>query len=230
MGSVYAIVPAAGGSTRMGGVNKQLIDLAGRLVVEYSLRVLLEVPVAGIVLVVPPGEEQKFLDQLKHLLKDQNIQIVAGGANRRDSVGQGLLALPAGVEMVIVHDGARPLARREHIQEAVQAAAEWGAATLAVPVKDTVKLAGSGGLVQETLPREELWQVQTPQVFKLPLLLEAHRKAAGDGFIGTDDASLVERLGKPVKLVRGDYSNIKITTPEDLIIAKALLGSGLNQL
>lgn len=211
----------------MGGVNKQLIDLAGRSVVEHSLKVLLEVPVAGIVLVVPPGEEQKFWDQLKHLLKDQNIQIIAGGANRRDSVRQGLLALPAGVEMVIVHDGARPLARRGHIQDAVREAGKWGAATLAVPVKDTVKLADSGGLVKETLPREELWQVQTPQVFKLPLLLEAHRRAAGDGFIGTDDAFLVERLGKPVKLVRGDYSNIKITTPEDLIIAKALLlGSG----
>ena len=213
----------------MGGVNKQLMDLAGRPVVEHSLKVLLEVPVEGIVLVVPAIEKDKFMEQLSHLLKDQKkIQIVTGGANRRDSVGQGLLALPAGVETVIVHDGARPLVRRGHILEAIRETETWGAATLAVPVKDTVKVAGKSGLVQETLPREGLWQVQTPQVFKLPLLIEAHRRAAEDGFIGTDDASLVERLGKPVKLVRGDYSNIKITTPEDLIIAKSLMGSGLN--
>ncbi len=211
----------------MGGVNKQLIDLAGRPVVEHSLRVLLEVPVEGIILVVPPGEEDRFREQLRHLLKDHVIKIVTGGANRRDSVGQGLLALPVGVEMVIVHDGARPLVRRGHILEAIREAGKWGAATLAVPVKDTVKVAGGDGLVRETLPREMLWQVQTPQVFKLQLLIEAHRRAAEDGFVGTDDASLVERLGKPVKLVRGDYSNIKITTPEDMIIAESLyLGGG----
>ena len=208
----------------MGGVNKQLIELAGHPVVEHSLRVLLDVPVTGIILIVPQGKEHSFREQLGHLLNKHKIQIVTGGANRRDSVGQGLLALPVGVEMVIVHDGARPLVKRAYILEVIKEAGKWGAATLAVPVKDTVKVAGDNGLVQETLPRETLWLVQTPQVFQLPLLVEAHRRAVEDGYMGTDDASLVERLGKPVKLVRGDYANIKITTPEDLIIANALWG------
>lgn len=228
MGSIYALVPAAGRSTRMGApVNKQLLDLAGRPVVEHALRALLEVPVDGIVLVVAAGEEENFARKLDTLIREWKVIIVRGGATRRDSVGQGLLALPAGVELVVVHDGARPLVKPENIREAVREARRWGASTLAVPVKDTVKVAGTGNLVRETLPRETLWQVQTPQVFDCALLKEAYRAAVRDGYVGTDDASLVERLGHPVKLVPGDYTNIKITTPEDLILAKTLLGSGL---
>lgn len=224
MGNTWAVVPAAGRSTRMGGeVNKQLLQLVGRPVVEHSLRALLAVPVDGIVLVATPGAEQQFTRALSGLALEANINIVPGGDSRRDSVWQGLVALPAGVELVLIHDGARPLVRPETVRAAVAEARRWGAATLAVPVKDTIKMAGPDHLVRETLPRELLWQVQTPQVFQLPLLQEAHRAARRDGYQGTDDASLVERLGHPVKLVPGDYSNIKITTPDDLPLAELLL-------
>jgi len=226
LGSTWAVVPAAGRSTRMGGeVNKQLLDLAGRPVVEHSLRALLAVPVAGVILVTTPGEEHSFARTLGDLLPAYNIIIVAGGNSRRDSVRQGLKALPAGVGLVVVHDGARPLVKPSLIRAAIEEAQRWGASTLAVPVKDTVKLAGPDNLVRETLPRELLWQVQTPQVFNLPILLEAHRAAERDAFEGTDDASLVERLGRPVKLVPGDYTNIKITTPDDILLAEKIMGS-----
>ncbi|MFA7466714.1 MAG: 2-C-methyl-D-erythritol 4-phosphate cytidylyltransferase [Desulfotomaculaceae bacterium] len=229
MGSTWAVVPAAGRSTRMGGeVNKQLLHLAGRPVIEYSLQALLAVPVAGVILVTAPGEEQCFARILGDLVPGNQIIIVAGGDSRRDSVRQGLKALPAGVSLVVVHDGARPLVKPGLIRAAIEEARRWGASTLAVPVKDTVKLAGPDNLVRETLPRELLWQVQTPQVFNLDILLEAHRAAAQDAFESTDDASLVERLGRPVKLVPGDYTNIKITTPDDILLAEKIRGSGLS--
>lgn len=225
MGSTWAVVPAAGGSTRMGGgVNKQLLHLAGRPVVEHSLRALSAVPVDGAVLVVAPGEERNFTGILGDFAAENNIIIVAGGDTRRHSVRQGLKALPAGVGLVVVHDGARPLVKPDLIREAIRAARQWGASTLAVPVKDTVKLAGPDQLVRETLPRDLLWQIQTPQVFDLAVLLEAHRAAERDGFEGTDDASLVERLDRPVKLVPGDYANIKLTTPDDIPLAEKLWG------
>jgi len=210
----------------MGGkVNKQLLYLAGRPVVEHTLRALLAVPVVGVILVAAPGEEQSFAGILGDLVPGNKIIIVAGGNSRRDSVRQGLKALPAGVGLVVVHDGARPLVKPGLIRVAIIEARRWGASTLAVPVKDTVKLAGPDNLVRETLPRELLWQVQTPQVFNLDLLLEAHRAAERDAFEGTDDASLVERLGRPVKLVPGDYTNIKITTPDDILLAEKIMGS-----
>lgn len=221
MGSIYAVVPAAGRSTRMGnGINKQLLHMAGRPVVEYSLLALLAVPVDGIVLVVASGEEETFSRALGEILRNNNIKIVLGGASRRDSVRQGLSALPDNIELVLVHDGARPLVNPVRIQEAIQAARHWGASTLAVPVKDTIKVGNVEDVVRETLPRDMLWQVQTPQVFDYDLLVEAHQVAVRDGYEGTDDASLLERLGYSVKLVRGDYSNIKITTPEDFVMAE----------
>lgn len=206
-----------------GGVNKQLLDLAGQPVVVHSLRALHAVPVDGLILVVTPGEEEIFRSVLNRFMHDVVIKIVPGGASRGDSVMSGLMALPNDVELVVVHDGARPLIKPEKIREAISQARQWGAATLAVPAKDTIKVAGEQDLVRQTLQRDKLWQVQTPQVFKRQLLVEAHRVAARDGFAGTDDASLVERLGHPVKLVRGDYANIKITTPEDIVLAGMLM-------
>jgi len=224
LGSVYALVVAAGRSTRMGsGINKQLFDLAGQPVVAHVLQTMKKVPVDGIVLVVTPGEIDNFRFLLNQFIQDDQMQIVPGGASRGESVKLGLQALPADAELVVVHDGARPLIRAEAIREAIHQAQQWGAATLAVPVKDTIKVAGEQDLVKKTLPREALWQVQTPQVFKYQLLVEAHRVASQEGLISTDDASLVERLGYPVKLVRGDYTNIKITTPEDLVLVKTIM-------
>ncbi|KAF1083776.1 putative 2-C-methyl-D-erythritol 4-phosphate cytidylyltransferase 2 [Sporotomaculum syntrophicum] len=224
MGSIYALVAAAGRSTRMGvDVNKQLLELAGRPVVVHALQALAAVPLDGIILVVAPGEKENFHQVLNKFMQGTQIKVISGGDSRRDSVMLGLRALPSTAELVVVHDGARPLIKPERIRETIRQARHWGAATLAVPAKDTIKVAGEEGLVRETLLRDKLWQVQTPQVFKYQLLVEAHRVAAVDGYSVTDDASLVERLDHPVKLVRGDYTNIKITTPEDMVLARALL-------
>src|SRR5690606_5947261 len=140
--------------------------------------------------------------------------IVKGGRERQESVYEGLKRIKEEC-IVLVHDGARPFVRIEHIQKLVQVTSEKSAAILAVPVKDTIKRA-KDGIVQETFDRSELWSIQTPQAFKLSLLKEAYEKAEMDGFTGTDDASLVERIGHHVEIVEGDYNNIKITTKEDL--------------
>jgi 2-C-methyl-D-erythritol 4-phosphate cytidylyltransferase len=149
--------------------------------------------------------------------------IIAGGKERQDSINQGLQVLADDCQWVVVHDGARPLLINEVLKETIQAAYEWGAAVTAVPTKDTIKVAGPKELVQSTLDRRCLWSIQTPQVFKRALLVQAYAQAYADGFYGTDDASLVERIGAPVKLVRGSYENLKVTTPEDLDFAEAIL-------
>ncbi|WP_207713022.1 2-C-methyl-D-erythritol 4-phosphate cytidylyltransferase [Desulfofundulus sp. TPOSR] len=224
--SVFGVVVAAGRSVRMGqGVNKQFLPLSGLPVLARSLRVFEEaVPVKGYVLVVAEGE----VDRASRLACQEwgcrkLLAVVSGGERRQDSVRKGLEALPAEAEIVLVHDGARPLVGVEELVAVASEAARWGAATLAVPVKDTVKEAGTDGFVVRTLPREVLWLTQTPQGFKCSLLREAHRRAEAEKISATDDASLVEALGHRVKLVPGSYRNIKITTPEDLAVAEALL-------
>jgi 2-C-methyl-D-erythritol 4-phosphate cytidylyltransferase len=148
-------------------------------------------------------------------------EAVAGGAERQDSMRAGLAALPADIEWVAVHDAARPLGRSEDVGRVLAEAARSGAALLAVPVRDTLKRVHAG-TVAATLERAETWAAQTPQVFRASLLREALAKAAADGFLGTDDAQLVERLGVPVAIVEGDVRNLKITWPEDLELAEAI--------
>jgi 2-C-methyl-D-erythritol 4-phosphate cytidylyltransferase len=209
----------------MGGVNKQLLPLSGVPVLARSLAALEQWPgLEGIVLVAP-GES---VGQFRALAEGWGLKkitaIVSGGDNRQQSVYSGLLAVPSGCAYVLVHDGARPLVSAKEIADVIEAAAACGAATLAVPVKDTVKEAGPGGFVAGTPDRSRLWLTLTPQCFSFEVLLEAHRRALDSGFTYTDDASLVEAAGRPVRLVEGSYRNIKITTPEDLAVAEALLG------
>ena len=226
MGNVCAVVVAAGRSTRMGGINKQLAPLAGIPVLARSLGALEQSPqLEGIVLVAPRGNAGEF-----RLLADgwglkKIIEIVPGGDDRQQSVLAGLLAVPSEYDLILVHDGARPLVSSQEIEDIISAAAGCGAATLAVPVKDTVKEAGPDGFVVRTLERGRLWLTLTPQGFFRDILLEAHLQARDSGSIYTDDASMVEAAGKPVRLVEGSYRNIKITTPEDLAVAEALLNS-----
>jgi len=150
-------------------------------------------------------------------------KIVAGGKTRQESVFKGLSETDSKCGIVLIHDGARPFIRERAIMESIDAANDIGASCVAVPVKDTVKSSDSKSFVQETLDRENLWSVQTPQTFKFDLIMSAHKRALEDGFEGTDDAVLVERLGFPLKLVMGSYDNIKITTQEDLAIAEAII-------
>jgi 2-C-methyl-D-erythritol 4-phosphate cytidylyltransferase len=219
---VAAIIVAAGVGSRMGGpVNKHLLLIRGRPVLAYTLDAFERCSIIDTIILVG-GEDR--LDSYQALARDHHITkvgaIVSGGQTRQDSCAIGL-AQVGDADIVVVHDGARPLVSERVIVESVQAAALHGAAVVAVPVKDTIKTGTSDGFVGETLPRERLWQIQTPQTFRTDLLRHAYQAAQGV-FLGTDDASLVERLDLPVKIVQGDYSNIKITTVDDLAVAESL--------
>ena len=147
-------------------------------------------------------------------------ELIEGGDTRQTSVFNGLCRLPDDVDYVIVHDGVRPFLNEEIIFECLAASEKWGAAVSAVPVKDTIKIAGEEQFIHHTPDRNKLWRVQTPQVFRKSLLLEAYESAIKTGITASDDAGLVEELGYPVKLVMGSYKNIKLTTPEDMQIAE----------
>ena len=151
--------------------------------------------------------------------------LVPGGGTRQDSVFNGLKALPHDTDFVIVHDGVRPFVTDEIIFTCLEAAADCGAAVTAVPVKDTIKITDRDEFVVDTPDRSQLWAVQTPQVFRRDVLIEAHQHARREQIQLTDDAALVEQLGLKVKCVMGSYSNLKITTPEDLTVAKALINN-----
>lgn len=227
MAKVYAVVASAGRSTRMGGVNKQFLPLGGVPVLARSLTALEQVPeLEGMVLVAPPDGLPAFREAACGWGLKKLTEIVPGGSDRQQSVFNGLLAVPSECRVVIVHDGARPLVAPEEVRELLSAAGEFGAATLAVPVKDTVKESGGDGFVAVTPDRSRLWLTQTPQGFLYPLIMEAHRQARDRGAVYTDDASLVEAMGYRVRIVTGSYRNIKITTAEDILVAEALLKAG----
>ncbi|WP_084413202.1 2-C-methyl-D-erythritol 4-phosphate cytidylyltransferase [Desulfovirgula thermocuniculi] len=226
MGKVAAVIVAAGRAARMGGVNKQFLPLGGLPVLARSLLAFEAAPsVEECVVVAPPGETGRVAVLARGEWGCRKVvAVVPGGESRQESVLAGLLALSPRTGMVIVHDGARPLLEPELVEAVLAEANHWGAATLAVPVRDTVKEADGDGFVARTLPRERLWLAQTPQAFRFALLLEAHRRARELGLAATDDAALVEALGHPVRLVRGSYRNLKITFPEDYEAALALVG------
>lgn len=222
---VTAIVPAAGGGTRMAGaLPKQYLPLAGIPLLARTLQALrASGRVQSLILVVPPGQEARCRTEILEPFGLHADAVVPGGADRQASVFAGLSRIPEGTDLVLVHDGARPFITTEVIQAAVSAAAAVGAAAVAVPVTDTIKVAGPDGSVKETPERGRLWAAQTPQVFRPALLREAHRQALQDGFRSTDDSALVERLGHPVRLVPGSPENVKITTTADLALADHIL-------
>ncbi|MFZ5596962.1 MAG: 2-C-methyl-D-erythritol 4-phosphate cytidylyltransferase [Bacillota bacterium] len=224
MASIYAVVVAAGRSSRMGGVNKQMACLSGIPVLARSLYAMDQVEILdGIVLVAPPDGVREFTESAMGWGVKKLAAVVPGGSSRQQSVFIGLRAVPGGCGTVIIHDGARPLVSKRETGDLISAAVKYGAATLAVPVKDTVKVAGADNFVAGTPDRKKLWLTLTPQGFSFKELLEAHQAAQREGLAYTDDASLMEAAGLRVKLVAGSYSNIKITTPEDLAVAEALL-------
>jgi 2-C-methyl-D-erythritol 4-phosphate cytidylyltransferase len=224
-----AILVAAGRGARIGGPRpKAFLPLAGKPLFFYALRTLCTLSsVRSIILVVAPDWRQaaQFMVAEEKGL-DVPILIAAGGEQRQDSVAAGLACVDD-ADLVIVHDAARPFASKDLFAAVVEAAAEFGAAIAALPAQDTVKLAAPGELVQGTIDRSQVWLAQTPQVFRVDLLRQAYEKAAGEGFIATDDAGLIERLGDPVRLVRGEPDNRKVTTREDLIWAEWYAGRGL---
>jgi 2-C-methyl-D-erythritol 4-phosphate cytidylyltransferase len=223
---VVAVIPSAGGGRRFGSsVQKQFLTLAGKPLLVHTLEPFQRSPwIQEILLVVPQEWVDKILDSIVRpygLTKVKNA--VAGGAQRQDSVRLGLEALGPVWDVVVIHDGARPFITQDLIARCVQETLIHGATLLGVPAVDTIKEVDSTGRVQNTLNRERLWMVQTPQSFRYKLALRAHQDARDAAVTGTDDASLVERLGHEVRVLMGSYDNIKVTTPRDLILGEAII-------
>lgn len=216
---VGAIIVAAGLSQRMGGIDKVLAPLGGKPILIRATEPFQRCHLVDqIVVVVSGGKKEQCWRLLAEEKWSKISDICLGGERRQDSVAAGLGQLND-CDWVVIHDGARPLVTVELIERGLEAAKETGAAVAAVPVKDTIKVAGDDRIVHQTPPRQNLWAVQTPQVFHISIITEAYHKAKGDV---TDDASLVEQLGYKVKLYMGSYDNIKITTPDDLALAEVL--------
>lgn len=222
----WAVLVAAGRGTRMGmRDNKVFADLEGVSVLVRSVRALAACgAVDGIVLVTAVGERARAQQVLREAgLLEAVREIVDGGEDRQSSVYNGLKLVPAEAEYVWVHDGARPLVTEQVLLATLDSARRQGTGVAAVPLKDTVKRVDADGIVLDTPPREALRAVQTPQAFRATLIREAHAWAAQHSVAATDDAALVEAMGERVQLVAGDVENIKITTPEDIEVAAALL-------
>lgn len=216
----YAIVPAGGVGSRMGSPRpKQYLRLGRAPILVATLRALARTPgLAGIVVAVPEAHVAATRRLLARQRVPKILDVVAGGADRQESVWRALQRVPERARWVVVHDGVRPFIDGGLVAR-VRTAAAGGAATCGMPVRETVKRVRAGA-VEATIDRDGLWTTQTPQVFTRALLWEAHEKARRDGFAGTDDAMLVERLGTTVAMVPGLEQNLKITTREDLRTAR----------
>lgn len=223
MSQFAVILPAAGKSQRFGtGRKKVFVELDGRPVWIRAAEAFINRPdVAQTIIAVSPDDLDWFKDKFRPNLAFMPVELIAGGAERADTVQRALARVRADIDYVAVHDAARPLIAKEWIDSVFKAAIEHDAAILATPVTQTLKRVGAGHTIQETVPRDELWAAQTPQVFRRTLLMEAFAKR--DGFVATDEAQLVERIGHLVQVVPGSPINLKITTQEDLRMAAALL-------
>lgn len=218
---VGVVVPAAGRGSRMGGRPKQYLALAGVPILLWSVRPFLVDPrVALVIVALPPGDAEEPPPWL--LEEDPRVRVVAGGASRADSVRAALEALPADVDVAVVHDGARPLVSPDVVSRCIEVAAEGRGAVAGVPAVDTLKEVDGEARILATPDRSRIWHAQTPQAFPREMILEAYR-AAGPSPDATDDAGLVERIGGEVRMVRASSRNLKVTRPGDLAVAEALL-------
>jgi 2-C-methyl-D-erythritol 4-phosphate cytidylyltransferase len=221
--TTVAVVPAGGSGRRMGRRRpKQFLALGGAPLIVRTLRALGRA-VDGVVVTAPAGQVEATRRLLARYRVSGVLAVVEGGDERQDSVRHGLTALPAESRWVVVHDAVRPFVDADLVSRVLAAARAHGAATCGVPIRETVKRVRDA-LVESTLDREGLWLTQTPQAFRRELLCEAHDKARRDGYTGTDDAVLVERLGERVAMVAGSPRNLKITTPDDLRAARRETG------
>jgi 2-C-methyl-D-erythritol 4-phosphate cytidylyltransferase len=221
--SLSAVVVAAGRSQRM-GFDKLLTPLAGRPLLLHTLDRLFRTDAPReIVLVVRPGSEAEMQSLLAPLGRNESIRLVPGGAQRQDSVQNGLQAVSADSEFVMVHDAARPFVTKELIDTVLGAAKLSDAAVCGAPCSDSLKEVGEDGLVTRTIDRSQLWTVQTPQIFRTQLLRDAYRGALATGAIFTDDTAVVEAMGHPVRIVLYNGINLKVTTPTDWKIAEIFL-------
>ena len=231
MTRVTAIIPAAGLGTRMGGeLPKQFLELEGVPLLIFTLRRLAAAPLITDFIIATRAED---VISLPARLEQENlgrpVRVVRGGDSRQDSVGNALAEVPRNADLILVHDAVRPLVTREQIERVIAEALSCDAAILGVPAMDTVKevkrasLPGDVALITATIPRERVVLAQTPQVFRASLLLEAYAKARQDGVTASDEAGLVERLGRDVHVVAGSERNLKITKPGDMQLAEFFL-------
>ena len=228
---VSVIFPAAGQGRRMGlGFNKIFTELAGKPVLLQTLLTFSRCScVDELIIVVNPNDVDGVRGVLKRVPGLKPFTVVGGGTERQYSVYNGLMAVAPDSDIVLVHDAARPMVTEQMIKNTVDEVMLSGTAVCAVPSKDTIAEIDESGCIKDEPDRSKLWSVQTPQGFRKELLMQAHKKAKEDGFLGTDDASLVLRLPHPVRLIMGSYENIKITTPADLLFAEMMFGRSAAQ-
>ncbi len=227
MAKLAAIILAAGNSSRFKDREKKpFVNLDGRAVWLRSAELFIaRSDIVQTMVVIAKEDEETFRRRFGANLAFMNVQIVLGGKERQDSVAHALNVLDDAVELVAIHDAARPCITAEQVDAVCQTAANHGAAILACPVGDTIKKANAQKCVEATMPRERLWLAQTPQVFRKDWIVSAYHNAAQNNTKCTDDAQLVEALGHPIQIVEGNASNIKITVPSDLHLAEAILKS-----
>lgn len=226
--NVQLLIPAAGAGRRLGRGPKALVDVAGvpllaRTLARFDGIGLLE----GVVLVCPQDAVELFQAVLQRYFPGNHWQLVPGGAERQESVWNGLAALDDSTEIVVIHDAARPFVPVDAIRASIDAARQYGAASVAIPVVDTIFQADQDAWLEATPPRERLWACQTPQTFRVEVIRAAHRRARDEGRMSTDDATLVRWTGARVKLVHGAWMNFKVTTPEDFALAEIVIKEGL---
>ncbi len=225
-GKVTAILPAAGLGKRFGkDANKPFVKLCGKPLLVWALEVLDALPEIGeIIPVLKDGDMESGVEVLEAYSIRKTKRIAPGGKERQDSVFHGLKLVDDKKCIVLVHDGVRPLIEPQVVSQAIRELTDCDGVVVGVPVKDTIKEV-SGGEVIRTLNRDTLWAVQTPQVFRYGTLYSAYEKASKESFYSTDDSALVERYGGRIKMVAGSYTNLKITTPEDLKVAEMFLAT-----
>ena len=222
---VTAIFPAAGRGSRMkANRNKILLELAGETILVQTLKKFAKIDrISNLIIAVAKDEIPLITLLLESKQISKPIQIVVGGSERQFSIYNAIQKVPSESEIVLIHDAARPLVSVETIEKVIDSAIEFGGSIAAVPEKNTIKIATSDQFVEKTLPRSLLWEIQTPQAFRRDIIEKAYESAISEKFLGTDDSSLVERIGAQVKIVESESSNIKITTPDDLLFAKEFI-------
>lgn len=225
LAKIGIVIPAAGQGKRMGaGCNKQFLQLMGLPILAHTIRLFEDSNhVSEIIIVGAEGDISLIEGLVRHHSFNKVMSICQGGVQRQDSVRAGVQALSPTIQRIVVHDGARPLLTLQAFHKFLRDTEDFSAAIMGISVKDTIKQVDSSGKVLETLPRESLCAVQTPQIFDRGILEEAHHRAFSAGYYGTDDASLLEWIGCPVQVIEGSQENIKVTTPEDLWLAERIL-------
>lgn len=222
---VAAIVPAAGKGTRLrSNIQKPYIKLTGKPILAHTLIILSQNKrIKEIIVAVARGKIGYVRKEIINKYGIKNVKLVVGGSRRRDSVYNALKAVSSDIDYILIHDGIRPFITDKLLESLLKSASMFGASVAGVPVKPTLKIAGHGRFIEDTPLRERYWEAQTPQVFKRDLIEKAYALAIKNNIRATDDSMLVERLGIEPKIVMGSYSNIKITTKEDLELAKIII-------